>query len=612
MPGGNRGQLMGAGLSTEELKKNPPKITKELLKRILSYLVPYLPYMILAVVAIIIAAVFDLMPSILAGKIIDEGFLGGNFRLLLIYIAISFGVLLASNLINILQTYINAWVAQCISKDMRNQLYAHLQKMSHRFFTNSHQGDIITRMTSDITGVENVITGTMVSTISNFALLITSVIAMYSKNWLLATVGMLIIPLFVLPTKTVAKRRWSLTMESQKKNDEINEILNETLSVSGQQLVKLFTNEEMELKRYTAINEEMFRLRVKESMVGRWFRMAINTFTSIGPMLIYLVAGIIMLERGNTELTVGDVTVMVTLLNRMYRPVNQLLEVQVNFVRAMALFSRIFDYLDLPIEVENGSNPKSPDSLHGDVDFHQVSFHYKEDTPILKNISFSVEAGKTIAIVGPSGAGKSTIVSLLTRMYDVTGGAIRLDGYDIRDLDLTYLRGQLGVVTQDNYLFNGTIRENLLYSNQNAEEAELIKACKEANIHDFIMSLPKGYDTIVGNRGIKLSGGERQRISIARVILKDPKLIILDEATSSLDSISESLIQDAIEPLLKERTSLVIAHRLSTIIAADMILVICDGELVEQGTHQTLLQAGGMYQRLYETQFEQVLSENMK
>lgn len=607
MPGGIR-EWPGS-LSAGELKKNPPPITKKLLKRIFSYLRPYWFHMLIAVMTIILAAVFDLLPSILAGKIIDEGFLGGNFPRLLIYIAVSFAVVLATNLINLFYTYINAWVAQRISKDMRNQMYAHLQKMSHRFFANSRQGDIVTRMTSDISGVENVITGTMASTISNCAMLATSMIAMYSKNWLLATVGMFIIPLFVLPTKTVAKRRWTLTMESQKKNDEINQILNETLSVSGQQLVKLFGREEMELAKYTGVNEEMFKLRVKESMAGRWFRMAVSIFTSLGPMLIYLVAGILMLEFGNTELSVGDITVMIALLNRMYRPVNQLLEVQVDFVRAMALFSRIFEYMDLPVEIQSPPNAVIPAIIRGDVVFEKVSFYYKADTPVLKNLSFSVGAGKTIAIVGPSGAGKTTLISLLTRLYDVTEGAVKLDGYDIRNLDIAYLRRQIGVVTQDNYLFNGTIRENLLYANENATVADMIKACREANIHDFIISLPEGYDTLVGNRGIKLSGGERQRISIARVILKDPRLLILDEATSSLDSISESLIQDAMKPLLKKCTSIVIAHRLSTVIAADEIFVMYNGEVTEQGSHQELLHREGLYKKLYETQFKRILSE---
>ncbi|MDL2232722.1 ABC transporter ATP-binding protein/permease [Ruminococcaceae bacterium OttesenSCG-928-L11] len=609
MARGGHGHFNEPGLTAEDLKKNPPAISVSLLKRIFRYLLPYWPYMAVALLAIAFSTVFDLLPSILTGKIIDEGFLAGNFRRLLYYVGISFGVLLASNLIALLQTYVNAWVAQHISKDMRNQLYAHLQKMSQRFFADSKQGDIITRMTSDVSGVEQVISGTLAGTVANVALLVSSLAAMFSRNWILAAVGMLIIPLFILPTKKVGKRRWALTLQSQKKSDAINQVLNETLSVSGQQLVKLFTNEERELETYTRLNGDMLKLRIRESMVGRWFHMAINTFSSIGPMLIYLVAGILMLEYGDASLTIGDVTVMIALLNRMYRPVNQLLEVQVDFVRAMALFTRIFDYLDMPVEIESRPDAITPDSLRGDVSFENVSFRYKADTPVLENVSFTAKAGTTIAIVGPSGAGKSTMVSLLTRLYDVTDGCIRLDSHDIRDLDLSFLRRQIGVVTQDNYLFNGTIRENLLYANQSATAEELEKACREANIHEFIAGLPQGYDTLVGNRGMKLSGGERQRLSIARVILKDPALLILDEATSSLDSISESLIQSAIEPLLENRTSIVIAHRLSTVMSADEILVVCGGRIVEQGTHQALLRDSSVYRDLYETQFERVLRE---
>lgn len=602
-PGGRR----GFDALTEEIKQNPPKITKSLIKRIFGYLLPYWPYMLLAVGAILLAAVLDLLPSLLTGRMIDDGFIGKNLPLLLKLIVLSFGVLIASNLIGIAQTYLNTWVAQRISKDMRNQMYAHLQRMGQRFFASSKQGDIITRMTSDISGVESVISGTMVSTISNIAVLLTSVIAMYRKNWLLATVGMLIVPLFVLPTKTVGKRRWTLTMESQKKNDEINQILNETLSVSGQQLVKLFTNERMEYDKYAAVNSDMFRLRIREGMVGRWFRMAIGTFTSMGPMLIYLVGGILMISYGDTSLSVGDITVMVALLGRMYRPVNQLLEIQVDFVRAMALFSRIFTYLDLPVEVENMPGAITPKALRGEIEFKDVCFHYNEDTPVLRDISFTVEAGKTVAIVGPSGAGKSTIISLLTRLYDVVEGSISLDGCDIRTLDLDFLRRSIGVVTQDNYLFNGTIRQNLLYANSRATDNDLMEACQKANIHDFITGLPDGYDTVVGNRGIKLSGGERQRLSIARVLLKGPKLLVLDEATSSLDSISENLIQDAMEPLLHQCTSIVIAHRLSTILSADTILVVDSGRIVERGTHEELLALDGVYRLLYETQFKKVL-----
>jgi ATP-binding cassette subfamily B protein len=331
----------------------------------------------------------------------------------------------------------------------------------------------------------------------------------------------------------------------------------------------------------------------------------INVFTNIGPMLIYLVGGILIIEYGNTDLTIGDITVMVALLGRMYGPVNSLLNIQVDMIRSMALFDRIFEYFDLPVEIDNDPQALRPESFAGELAFEEVSFHYDPDQPILNNVSFELKPGSSVAIVGPSGAGKSTIINLIPRLYDVTGGRIRLDGVDIRKLDLAFLRQHIGVVTQDTYLFNGTIRENLLYAKPDATQAEIEQACREANIHAFISGLPKGYDTVVGNRGMKLSGGEKQRLSIARIILRKPGLIIFDEATSSLDSISEHAIQEAIEPILAKSTSLIIAHRLSTILSADEILVLEKGKIVERGDHETLVKKGGIYTMLYNTQMKQ-------
>jgi ATP-binding cassette, subfamily B, bacterial len=302
--------------------------------------------------------------------------------------------------------------------------------------------------------------------------------------------------------------------------------------------------------------------------------------------------------------------VMVALLGRMYQPVNSLLSIHVDLIRSLAMFTRIFEYFDMPLEIKNKADAVTPDKMNGNVEFEHVNFSYNEGQPKLKNICFSISAGSSVAIVGPSGSGKSTLINLIPRLYDVTGGRIMIDGRDIRDLDLKFLRKSIGVVTQDTYLFNGTIKENLLYAKADATVEDLVKACREANIHDFIAGLPDGYDTLVGNRGVKLSGGEKQRVSIARVILKNPELIILDEATSSLDSISECFIQDAIKPLLKGRTSIIIAHRLSTIMAADEIMVLKCGEIVERGTHEELLSRDGVYHELYETQFRHALEDD--
>ena len=605
MMGGNGFKGGRGGFLTEEEKQNSPKITLRLLKRMFSYLVPYWKQLIVSVLAIIISSVFGVFPTILTGRIIDEGLLEQNLPVLIRLIGLSFGVLILANLISVLESYTNVWMAENITFDMRNKMYSHLQRMSHRFFTTSKQGDIITRMTSDIGGVQSVLTGTWTSILQNFATLTVALVTMYTKSPILATIGIVVVPLFILPTKRVGKRRWEITLESRKHNDDINQILNETLSVSGQLLSKLFVTENYEFDRYQEANKQMIRLNIKESMAGKWFRVVINVFTNIGPMLIYLVGGILIIEYGNTDLTIGDITVMVALLGRMYGPVNSLLNIQVDMIRSMALFDRIFEYFDLPVEIDNDPQALRPESFAGELAFEEVSFHYDPDQPILNNVSFELKPGSSVAIVGPSGAGKSTIINLIPRLYDVTGGRILLDGVDIRKLDLAFLRQHIGVVTQDTYLFNGTIRENLLYAKPDATQAEIEQACREANIHAFISGLPKGYDTVVGNRGMKLSGGEKQRLSIARIILRKPGLIIFDEATSSLDSISEHAIQEAIEPILAKSTSLIIAHRLSTILSADEILVLEKGKIVERGDHETLVKKGGIYTMLYSTQMKQ-------
>jgi len=594
----------GRGFLSEEEKANKPEITLALLKRIFSYLLPYWKQLLVAIVAIIASSIFGIMPTLLTGKIIDDGLIKHDLRMLVILIAVSFLVLIISNLIGVLESYLNVWMAANITGDMRSKMYRHLQRMSQRFFADSKQGDIITRVTSDIDGVENVISGTLVNILKNLINLTVALVALFSKNPLLAAIGMIVTPLFILPTKRVGKRRWEITTESKKHQDEVNQILGETLSVSGQLLSKLFVNQQMEFERYDKANRAMIRLNVKESMAGRWFWVSMYVFTNIGPMLIYLVGGLLIIRYGNTSLTIGDITVMVALLSRMYFPVNSLLNIQVDLIRSLALFTRIFEYFDLPVEIDNAPDAVVPDRIEGSLTFDHVYFHYNPGQPVLKDIDFHIEKGHTTAIVGPSGAGKSTIISLIPRLYDVTGGRILIDGMDIRRMELDFLRRNIGVVTQDTYLFNGTIRENLLYAKFDATQSELEQACREANIHDFISGLPQGYDTQVGNRGMKLSGGEKQRLSIARIILRKPALLIFDEATSSLDSISEQLIQEAIEPLLAKSTSLIIAHRLSTILAADQILVVKDGEIVERGTHQQLVDQGGVYAELYKTQFK--------
>ncbi len=606
MPPGGKG--MRNGFLTEEEKANRPKVTAALLKRIFSWLKPYWKQLLIVFAAISVSSFFSLLPSVITGRIIDEGLIGRNLRQLVILTCFSLAVTLGANLIGVLESYMNTWIAQHITFDMRNKMYRHLQQMSQRFFTSSNQGDVITRMTSDIGGVQQIITGTLTQIFSNVITLIVALVAMYQKNWVLATLGVLIIPLFVLPTRSAGKTRWSLTRDAQACNDEVNGILNETLSVSGQLLVKLFGKEEVEYERYKKVNQKMMGLNIKEGMAGRWFRVVISTFASIGPMLLYLVGGLLIMKT-DSSVTVGDITVFVALLSKMYGPVNQLLNIQVDWIRSMAMFTRIFEYFDMPVEIQNAPDALVPDStpgyvVNGEVEFRNVHFSYNPGRKILDDVSFKLNSGDCIAIVGPSGSGKSTIINLIPRLYDVEGGSVLFDGVDVRKLDLAFLRRNVGIVSQETYLFNGSIRENLLYAKPDAAEEELIEACKKANIYDFVSSQEKGLDAMVGNRGLKLSGGEKQRISIARILLKDPALLIFDEATSALDSISERRIQEAITPLIESHTSILIAHRLSTILAADEILVVKDGKIAERGTHGNLVKAGGVYTELYNTQFK--------
>lgn len=600
--GGPRGYL------TDEEKENRPKVTKKLLLRILSYLKPYKWQFTAVFAAILISAVLGLFPSIITGKIVDA-IIGDSreIKMLAQLVVLAFVVLAAAQIISVLEQYINSWISQKIIYDMRNQMYDHLQHMPHSFFTNEKQGDIITRMNSDINGVSSVISVMLTSTLSNALTVATCVFYLFYTDWRLALVGLIVLPLLILPTKAVGKKRWELVSKAQEKQDELNQHVDETLSVSGSMLVKLFTKEKNEYEKFRKINGEATDITIKEQRAGSWFHVFLGMFIQIAPLMIYFVGGFLIISGHDKGLTVGDISVVVSLVNRLYQPVRQLLDLQVDFVRSLALFTRIFEYFDRKCDIENPENPVKPPLNNSTVEFCDVRFSYETGNEILKGISFFVPNGKMYAIVGTSGAGKSTIIGMIPRLYDVSGGCVKVAGTDVRDFDLAYLRTNIGIVTQDTYLFNGTILDNLLYAKPSATREEIESACKVANIYDFIMGLPQKFDTVVGNRGLKLSGGEKQRVSIARVVLKNPKILILDEATSSLDSISESLIQSALNAVMQNRTSIVIAHRLSTVIAADKIMVVENGEITETGTHSELINTSEKYRQLYETQFKKVI-----
>ena len=596
------------GFLTDEEKQNAPKITKELIFRILKYLKPYWFQLLIVFAIIILSSVMGLLPSLITAQIIDKAILGKDFELLIKLVILAIITLAASNIVGVFESYINSWISQRIVYDMKNEMFEHLQAMPHYFFTSEKQGDIITRMNSDISGVSSVISMTLTNIVSNICTVVTTIVALFNIDAKLSIIGILVIPLLVLPTKSAGKNRWQLLSQSQAKNDELNDIINESLSVSGSLLIKLFTQEKAINEKFRKTNKEVTSLQTKESRAGSWFRVIMGIFTNLGPLLIYLAGGYLIIKLNDTAVTVGTITATVNMINRLYRPVESLLNVSVDLTRSMALFTRIFGYLDMIPSVRNQNIVIKPSfAKKTDISYEDVEFYYSEDVPLIKHLSFNVPTGKMYAIVGPSGSGKSTVVNLLPRLYDVKSGAVKINNSDVRDIDLTYLRSNIGMVTQEAYMFNGTIKENLLFAKANATQEEIENACKIANIHDFIISQPDGYDTQVGNRGLKLSGGEKQRLSIARVILKDPKILILDEATSALDSISESSIQNALDVLMENRTSIVIAHRLSTILQADKILVISDGRIVEEGQHEELIAMNGVYKQLYETQFRKVI-----
>ncbi len=600
--GSGSGMGMGMGRLMRNSEEDVPKvkITKELLFRIGRYYLPYWPRLILMILAIFVISSLGLVGPLLTRNIIDKALPEMNMSLLAYLTVISFGATVLGGLISVGENYLNIWVSKHIIFDIKNKMYNHLQYMSLRFFSITKTGDIISRLNNDVSGIERVFSGTVIQILQHTATLVLTATTLVLMNWKLAILALIIPPLFIYPTKRVGQTRWRLATKTQEKLAELNTIVHETLNISGAMLIKICTREKYEYKRFQGINRDIIGLQIRESIVGRWFRMVISSFSQLGPNLIFFYGGYLFIQG---EVTIGDIVAFATLLNRLYGPVAHLSGIHIEIARSMALFERIFEYLDMEHEIKDQPKAIAIPTIQGKIEFENVHFSYTEDQTTLKNINFTIEPGQVTALVGLSGSGKTTITYLISRLYQPNGGDIKIDGISIADITLESLRSQIGIVTQDTYVFNASVKENLRYSKAEATDEELVKACEIANIHSFITDLPEGYDTIVGERGMRLSGGEKQRLSIARAVLKDPRILIFDEATSSLDSMSEVLIQDAIEPLLEGRTSIVIAHRLSTIMAADQILVLEDGEIMESGTHEQLVSHGGLYESLCEKQF---------
>lgn len=625
-------------------KTEKPKVTRSLLLRVLAYSKPYQRQIVGMLVTILITTFLGLLNPLIFREIIDGALADKDISKLNI---LAIGLILipiVSGAIRIIQRKLNVAIGEGVIYDLRVSLYHHLQLMSLRFFTNTKTGELMSRLNNDVVGAQNAISNTIVDIITNIITVIATMTIMLALEWRLTILGVLVLPFFIIIARRLGTRLQAIARKQMTYNAQMNAMMNETLNISGALLVKLFGRTQTEVDRFDNRAADVRDAGIERAVMGSQFFVMISLVSVIGTALIYWVGGILVI-RG--EFSIGTIVAFGTYLTQLYTPLQALTNAPVDFAQSIVSFERVFEIIDLPLEIDEKENAVSLGESKGELVFDNVTFRYDVDESqllsdverhgrmdnvkatlsgdtgkgengkssaqkvhqarelALQNISFHLESGQLVALVGPSGAGKTTMTYLIPRLYDPSEGQILIDGHDLRDLKLNSLAENIGMVTQETYLFHDTIRTNLLYARPDATQEEIEEATKAANIHDYIMGLENGYDSIVGERGYRLSGGEKQRIAIARVILKNPRILVLDEATSHLDSQSEALIQDALSHIMKDRTSIVIAHRLSTILAADKILVMDRGAIVEDGTHDELLAQNGLYANLYETQFSQ-------
>jgi ATP-binding cassette subfamily B protein len=628
--------------------EDKPKVTRALLLRVLTYARPYRWHILATLVLILCSTGLQLLSPLIFRDLIDHAIPSSDLKRLT-WLALG---LLAIPLVNgglsIIQRRLNVTVGEGVIYDLRVMLFSRLQRMSLRFFTNTKVGELMSRLNNDVVGAQNAVSNTLVNIVTNLIQAGALLLVMLTFEWRLTLLSAVILPLMIWAARRIGRRLRDIARAQMELNAQMNAHMNETLNVSGALLVKLFGREKVETERFSERANRVREMGIERAVVGASFFVALGLVSAIGTALVYGMGGYLVIQKA---FTVGTIVAFGSYLGNLYGALQGLANAPVEFATSMVSFERVFEVIDLPQDITEKPAAHPLAEVRGELVFDDVSFRYEVDekrllsevkrhgqmqnvtavlslgkergqtsraavgdeNPMegvtqarevaLEGLSFRAEAGQLVALVGPSGAGKTTLTYLIPRLYDPTSGSIRLDGYDLRDITLDSLMAQLGMVTQETYLFHDTIRTNLTYAKLDATQDEIEAACRAANIHNFIMGLPDGYDTIAGERGYRLSGGEKQRLALARVILKNPRILVLDEATSHLDSESEALIQDALKRVMAGRTSIVIAHRLSTILAADQILVMDRGRIVERGTHAELLAQGGLYAHLYETQF---------
>jgi len=595
------------------------KLAPGTFRRIVGFAKPYRRQIAVFLLLVIFDSILVIVTPLLLRKIIDDGVIPKNQSVVITYAGIAAIVAVVDAGLSLLQRWYSAQVGEGLIYDLRTRVFAHVQRMPIAFFTRTQTGALISRLNSDVIGAQQALTSTLSGVVSNVISLILVAGAMFALSWQVTTLALAILPLFIFPAKYIGRRLSTLTREQMQLNAAMSTTMTERFNVAGALLVKLFGRPKDEDSQFAERAGQVRNIGIKIAMIGRVFFTALMLVASLATALVYGVGGYLAVSG---QLTVGTLLALAALLGRLYGPLTSLSNVRVDVMTALVSFERVFEVLDLPSMVAEAERPRQLPSGPQSVEFDHVSFRYpaanevslaslevvarlETTTPqtVLHDVSFQVDPGQLVALVGPSGAGKTTTSSLVARLYDVTGGDVRIGGVDVRDLSFESLYDTVGVVTQDSHMFHDTIRANLVYAKPTATEAELVEACKSAQIWDLVESLSDGLDTVVGDRGYRLSGGEKQRLALARILLKAPGVIVLDEATAHLDSESEAAVQMALATALSGRTSIVIAHRLSTIRDADLILVLDEGRIVQRGSHEELLAAGGLYAELYRTQF---------